>query len=125
MWRRYNPNPESRRVGDCTVRAVARALNTDWDTAYDLIAAEGREQHDMPSSNAVWGAVLRSHGFRRYSVPNSCPDCYTAEEFAADHPTGIYVLGFGSHVATVIDGTLFDSWDSSGEVPQYYWFRED
>ena len=125
MWRQFNPNPDGRRVGDCAVRAVARALNTDWYTAYDLITEEGRRQRDMPSSNAVWGTVLRTHGFRRYAVPTSCPDCYTAEDFAADHPTGIYVLGFGTHVATVIDGVLYDSWDSSGEAPQYYWYRED
>ena len=46
---------------------------------------------------------------------------YTAKDFALDHPMGVYVLGFGNHVATVEDGRLYDSWDSSQEIPQYYW----
>lgn len=80
---------------------------------------------DMPSSDSVWGAVLRQHGFYRRGIPNTCPDCYTAENFAIDYPQGIYVLGFGGHVATVIDGIIYDSWDSSHEIPQYFWFRKD
>lgn len=80
---------------------------------------------DMPSSDSVWGAVLRQHGFYRSAIPNTCPDCYTAEDFARDHRRGVYVLGFGGHVATVRDGRIFDSWDSSKEIPQYYWHRRD
>ena len=34
MWVEYNPNPSGRRVGDCAVRAVAKALNVDWETAW-------------------------------------------------------------------------------------------
>lgn len=121
-WREYNNNPTQRRVGDCAVRAVSVALDTDWETAYDLIADAGYQIGDMPSSDSVWGAVLRQHGFYRAAIPNSCPDCYTAGDFAQDHPRGTFVLGFGGHVATVRDGWLYDSWDSTREIPQYYWF---
>ena len=125
MWIEYNPNPAGRRVGDCAVRAVARALNIDWEKAYALITANGYQMGDMPSSDSVWGSVLRQHGFYREAVPNTCPDCYTAAEFADDHPHGVYVLGFGGHVATVVDGELYDSWDSSNEIPQYYWHTKE
>ena len=120
----YNPNPSGRRVGDCAVRAVAKALDTDWESAYAMIAANGFLMNDVMSSNSVWGSVLRRHGFIRKNIPNSCPDCYTAEHFAKDHPRGIYVLGFGNHTATIKDGDLYDSWDSSQEIPQYYWSKE-
>ena len=121
VWVWYNPSPTGRNVGDCAVRAVAKALDTDWETAYALIAKNGFQMGDMPSSNSVWGSVLRQHGFQRSSLPPTCPDCYTARDFALDHPNGTYVLGFGNHVATVKDGRLYDSWDSSNEIPQYYW----
>lgn len=121
----YNPNPALRRVGDCSVRAVAAALDVDWETAYALIAANGYQMGDLPSSDSVWGSVLRQNGFYRAAIPNSCPDCYTAEDFARDNPKGIFVLGFGGHVATIRDGRLYDSWDSSREVPQFYWYRKD
>lgn len=121
----FNPNPTGRRVGDCAIRAVSAALGVDWETAFNLIADMAFAMGDMPSSDAVWGAVLRQHGFYRAVVPNSCPDCFTAEDFARANPQGVYVLGFGGHVATIRDGNLFDSWDSSQELPQFYWYRKE
>lgn len=125
MWIKYNPNPTGRFVGDCAVRAVAKALGVDWEQAYELIADAGYAMGDMPSSDSVWGAVLRQHGFYRSAIPNSCPDCYTVEDFMRDNPYGIFVLGFGGHVATVVDGDLYDSWNSSKEIPVYAWYRKD
>ena len=125
MWIEYNNNPTARRVGDCAVRAVSLALGVDWETAYAEIAAAGYAMGDMPSSDSVWGAVLRQHGFYRETIPNTCPDCYTAADFAHDNPHGVFVLGFGGHTAAVVDGGLYDTWDSSGEVPIYFWYRKD
>lgn len=125
MYIEYNPNPTGRKVGDCAVRAVAKALNIDWEKAYSMISANGYMMGDMPSSNSVWGAVLRQNGFYRKSLPDTCPDCYTAEDFSKDNPDGIFVLGFGTHVATIVNGDLYDSWDSSKEIPQYFWYRKE
>lgn len=125
MWIEYNPNPAGRRVGDCSVRAISKALNIDWETAYALITSNGFAMGDMPSSDSVWGSVLRQNGFYRKAIPNTCPDCYTAENFAKDHPDGTYVLGFGGHVATVVNGNLYDSWNSSNEIPQFYWYKKE
>lgn len=120
----YNPSPTGRNVGDCSIRAVAKALDTDWETAYALIAMNGYLMGDMPSSNSVWGAVLRENGFYRYAIPNSCPDCYTINDFADENPHGVYVVGTGNHVVTIKDGVVYDSWDSRKEIPQYYWTRK-
>ena len=121
MYVFFNNNPTGRLVGDCVVRAISVALDVDWETAFLLIVSAAYSMGDMPSSNSVWGAVLREHGFKRYAIPNTCPDCYTAEAFSVDHPSGIFVLGFGTHVATVKNGDIYDSWNSSREVPQYFW----
>jgi hypothetical protein len=125
MWVEYNPNPTARRVEDCSIRAIAKALDTDWETAYALITSNGFAMGDMPHSNSVWGSVLREHEFYRDVIPNTCPNCYTAEDFTRDHPKGTFVLGFGQHVATVKDGDIYDSWNSSKEIPQYYWYKKE
>ena len=123
-WRYFNENPTGRvNVGDCSVRAVSVALGVDWETAFAMISNNAFQMGDMPSSNSVWGSVLRQNGFKRAIIPNNCPDCYSAEDFAKDHPEGTYVLGFGNHVATVKDGIIYDSWDSSKEIPQYFWWK--
>ena len=101
MWKEYQPNPVARRVGDCSVRAIAKALDTDWETAYLMLTANGYSMGDVISSDAVWGATLRQHGFYKEVLPNECPDCYNALDFCEDHPKGTYVLGFGGHVATI------------------------
>ena len=124
MYEFYEPNPVSSNVGDCAVRAISKALDIDWEKAYALIVVNGFRMGNVPSSDAVWGSVLRQNGFTRATLPDECPDCYTAEEFCIDHPKGVYVLGFGGHTATVVDGTLFDSWDSSNESPIYYWHKK-
>lgn len=123
-WQMWNENPVSRSVGDCAVRAVALALDVDWETAYALIALNGFLMGDMPSSNSVFGAVLRQNGFKRYVIPNECPDCYTINDFADENPEGVYVVGTGNHVVTIKDGVVFDTWDSRNEIPQYYWHKE-
>ena len=124
-WKMYNPNPVNRNVGDCAVRAISVALGVDWETAFAMVAKNAFQMGDMPSSNAVWGSVLRQNGFKRAIIPNNCPDCYTAEQFAEDHPNGVFVLGFGNHTACVKDGMIMDSWDSSKEIPQYFWWKEN
>lgn len=123
MYIEWNNNPVGRRVGDCSVRAVSKALDIDWEKAYAMIASNGFAMGDMPSSDSVWGAVLRQNGFRKQAIPNTCPDCYTFADFAKDNPRGTFVLGTGSHVATVVDGDLYDSWNSSDEIPIYVWYK--
>lgn len=125
LWRQFNNNPVNRNVGDCSVRAVSVALGIDWETAFALITQNAFQMGDMPSSNAVWGSVLRQHGFKRSVIPNSCPDCYTVGQFADDHPKGVYVVGTGNHVVTVKDGEIWDSWDSSKEIPIYFWRNDN
>lgn len=125
MWIEYNPNPAGRRVGDCSVRAVSAALGADWETAYDMLCDAGYNMADMPSSDGVWGAVLRQHGFYRVNLPDRCPDCYTVAMFSRDNPDGTYVLGTGNHAVCVKQGNIYDAWDSSNEIPAYAWYKEE
>ena len=120
----HNETPEGRNGGDCTVRAIAKALGQSWELTYLGLTLQGYMMKDMPPENAVWGAYLKSMGFRRHMIPDSCPDCYTVADFAADHPQGTYLLALPGHVVCVEDGDWYDTWDSGGKTPLYYWKRE-
>lgn len=121
----FNPNPYKRSVGDCTVRALAKALNQTWEKIYVDLAIEGFRAGDLLNSDSVWGPYLRKHGFTRHLIPDDYPDCYTVGDFAEDNPKGTFILSMpGRHVVTVVDGTVFDSWESLNEVPTYYWSKE-
>jgi hypothetical protein len=124
MYEYYNPNPKQKHVGDCTVRAISKALNMDWHEAYICLALQGLLNADMPSSNAVWGEFLKDNGFKRRTFQNVCPECYTVENFCIDNPYGTYILALQTHVVCVKNGVLYDSWDSRQEEPLYCWFKE-
>ena len=125
MYVHLNLNRDNKFVGDCVVRAIAKLLNQSWERTYIDLVIQGYIMADMPSSDAVWQAYLRRHGFNRYVIPNTCPDCYTVADFAADHPTGNYLLFVGQHVVTVVDGDYYDSWDSGYRVPIYYFTKQE
>lgn len=124
MWRQYNPNPRSERVGDCTIRAIAKATGQEWDKVYAQLCLQGYIMADMPSANNVWGAYLKKEGYKRYIVPDTCPECYTVEDFCNDFPEGVYILALSGHVVCVTDGDYYDTWDSGKEIPMYYWKKE-
>lgn len=121
----FNNNPCGRRVGDCAIRAVSKALDMTWESAYITLALNGLQMCDVMNADSVIGATLRQNGFTRRAVSDTCPDCYDVKEFCKEFPTGTHVLFFGGHVACVKDGDLFDSFDSSNETPQYYWSKEE
>lgn len=125
MWIEYNPNPTGRSVGDCAVRAIAKALDIDWESAYVALTVNGYAMGDMPHADSVWGSVLRQNGFYKKAIPNSCPDCYTINDFCRNNPRGVFVLGTGTHVVTVEDGDIYDTWNSGNEIPIYVWWKKE
>lgn len=124
-WRYYNPNPDGKRVGDCVIRAICAVTGQDWDETYTAVALQGYILKDMPSANHVWRAYLKSRGFKRAIIPDTCPDCYTVNDFADERPEGAYVLGTGNHAVAVVSGEVWDSWDSRGEIPIMFYFKEE
>lgn len=121
----YQPNPLGRSVGDCTVRAISKALVQTWEETYVGLALEGFTRGDLPNADSVWGPYLKDRGFTRNWIPDDCPDCMTVGRFAEENPHGTFILSMpGRHVLTVADGVIYDSWDSSMEIPTYYWSKE-
>lgn len=124
MFIKYNANPEKNIVGDCVVRAITKALRSDWEAVYMELALTGLAMYDMPSSNEVWSAYLIDNGFRKFPITNTCPVCYTVKQFCKDNPYGTFVLGTGTHAIAVVDGDYYDTWDSGDEVLMYGFRKE-
>ena len=126
-WKYLNKNPLGKHTGDCVVRAISTAMNRSWGEVYMDLAELGYERAEMPSWNACWWAYLKWQGFSRHIIPDTCPDCYTVEDFCIEHPNGTYILFIpnssenAGHVVCTKNGTAFDIWDSTQEIPLAYW----
>lgn len=125
MWIEFNNNPIRKATGDCVIRALSKALEKPWEKIYLDLFFEGLKMYDLPNSNAVWDSYLRQNGYSRYAIPNTCPDCYTIADFANDNPYGRYIVATGTHVVPVINGNIYDFWDSSGEIPTYFYAESE
>ncbi len=121
----FNPNPSNQRVGDCSVRAISKALNRDWEDVYLGLCSEGLIYNDMPSANYVWGMYLKKHGFTQEQLATICPDCTTVRQFSKKHPKGRHILACQNHVVASIDGNYYDTWDSGEEIVLYFFTQEE
>ena len=124
MYVYSNKNPLGRKIGDCVVRAISEALNQTWERTYADLCVMGFDYADMPNSNATWHAYLTEKGYKRYIIPDTCPDCHTIGRFADEHPQGTYIVATGTHAACVKDGAIRDNWDSSDLTATYFYVKE-
>lgn len=127
MYSYYNPNPiKNKRVGDCVVRALSKATGKSWEETYIELCLLGYIMGDLPSSNKVWDTYLtKMQGFSRHVVAAECLDCYTINDFCEEYPQGIYVIGTGTHCVAIVDGCVFDTWQSGDETPIYFYKKEN
>lgn len=120
MFEFYNPNPLKKSVGDCTARAISKALNKTWEETYIDLCLCGLLHADMPSANVVWGDYLKEKGYSKHLI-----DGISIAEFADNHKDGkTYIVGTGSHVVCVCNGNYYDSWDSGNETAIFYFCKE-
>jgi hypothetical protein len=121
LWIKCNPNPLGKQTSDCVVRAIAIATEQSWKRTYRELCELGEIEAELPNANSVWGLYLRNKGAKQFLLPESCPACVTVRAFCEKYPTGVFVIGTGSHAVAVIDGDYYDAWDSGNEVPSYFW----
>jgi hypothetical protein len=107
--RRSSKRPKQ--VNDCTVRAIAVALNIDYDAAYDLMKAAGRPCSKGFDFRGRGIPFLKGRGVRltwKAFPAEAGQKRMKPETFCAAHPSGTYVLKLAKHVVTVRDGKVHD-----------------
>lgn len=113
-------------TGDCVVRAIAIATGKEYREVYDAIYSAAGASPRLGVASLYSDKLLADWGFERVR-------CVTPNKlnFMDDIP-GIVVLRFGptgnrrmcGHIATMVDGTIYDTWDPQLEddyVVESYW----
>ena len=57
-WIEYNPNPRRNRVGDCAIRAIAKATDQDWEMAYTGLCVKGYSMGDLLNAKYEVGTCV-------------------------------------------------------------------
>lgn len=113
----YQPNQKSIKddYGDCTIRALSKALNCTWLEAFDAqIPICRREQvsNIFSAPARVRKKLLTELGFSYTGISNKRGSKRpTVASFAEEHKTGTYILNVANHVVACVDGKYYDTWD--------------
>jgi hypothetical protein len=113
----YQPNDKDLKdnYGDCTIRALSKAMDCTWLEAFDLTIPFCREYQcsnifNLPST--IEREILKQIGFNYTGVSNKKGTKRpTVKSFALSHPEGTYILNVANHEVAVVDGIYYDTWD--------------
>lgn len=106
-----------KQINDCTVRALAIVANIAYDEAYDLLSERGRicnKRFFFPNKakdDCIAGLILKWKSFPAIKGQERM----NIGKFGIEHPKGIYVCKTAKHVFAVIDGVVYDSFESYPE----------
>lgn len=125
----YQPNKKDLKdkYGDCTIRALSKALDVSWLEAFDLMIPLCREYQvsnifNAPSS--IEREMVEKLGFKYTGVSNKKGmKRPTVDSFAKDHPEGTFILNVANHEVACVDGKYYDTQDS-GECRLYGWYEK-
>lgn len=120
-YKYYQPNSKDLKdeYGDCTIRALSKALGVSWLEAFDLTIPFCRK-HQVSN---IFGApskierqMIEPLGFKYQGISNKKGSKRpTVDSFAKGHPTGTYILNVANHVVCCTDGIYYDTWDCGGK----------
>ena len=126
----YQPNTKdvADKYGDCTIRALSKALNCTWLEAFDKTIPFCRKYQtsnifDCDLTTRI--SILKQLGFVYHGISNKKGSKRpTVASFAKDNKDGIYLLVTAHHVVAATDGKYFDTWDC-GNKSLYGYFEKE
>jgi hypothetical protein len=124
----YQPNKLDikDKYGDCTIRALSKALGLNWIDAYlktipYCIKYQSPNIFNLPQK--LEAEVMDELGFTYHGVSNKRGSKRpTVDGFTRDHPTGTFILNVANHEVASVDGKYYDTWDC-GECSLYGWYE--
>ena len=103
----HNVNPYGNRTEDCVTRAICLASGRDYFDISEKLFHTAKLL-DCERLCVCCYRHLLDHVFK-YKYINC--DNMTVEEFADEHPYGVYLVRMNGHISCVIDNCIFDTWD--------------
>lgn len=123
---RYNANTRGTRTTDCTARAISLAFNINYSAARKLLNDSAKSRWDWnynTHDNCI--KVIKELGGGNLIKTEKI----SVADFADAHLSGTYIIWCsengvtdkGNHLVTIIDGKIYDTWDSTKYFVKGYW----
>lgn len=124
---KYNANSRGTNTTDCVCRAISTAYAMKYNDVLKLLNKAQKKFGYTYKYLSVFGMVIHDLGAKVHIV--SKDNNQSLDQFADAHNSGTYIVcvsksvnGNPSHVACVIDGDVYDTWDSRNQyVVKQYW----
>lgn len=127
----YNANTDNKSVGDCTVRALCFAAGKDYSEVRSELNRIKRENGYRAFNDFRTLLSYIETYFDAKEVIGTWAEELTIDDFCNKHPNGVYVVlcgkyknyltNFPTHMACIIDGNVYDSWDSRDRYVTQAW----
>jgi hypothetical protein len=114
-WRYDNPTYIDR--DDCAIRSLAKLLDKPYvDVKADLLQLKWLNRIPRYYYIENIEKYIKRHKLREIKVKGVKVSDYTS--------IGHYLILVDGHLLTVIDGVLYDNWDSRSQLVQRVWVKE-
>ena len=123
----YNANPKNRITTDCVIRAISTATEIPYNRVVmemaELQCKTGYDDGDVK----LYELYLKQYGFVKHKQPRKADNTkYTGKDFclkiAKKHVRYVANIG-GHHVVAIVNGKVYDIWDSTGGCIGNYWTK--
>lgn len=126
----YNANTHGKNVGDCVKRGLSLAYRMDYDKiASELNKIKRQVGYGAYNLQSIYFRFIRAMGDEVQNLPSG--KHVTVELFAEEHPNGTWLVitapsedkaerGSSNHILPIINGTIYDSWDSTKQFVTKY-----
>ena len=113
----FQPNKKDLKdqYGDCTIRALSKALNVSWLEAFDKqipLCREAQASNIFDVPIKIRNEFMEKLGFTYFGISNKKGSHRpTVDTFTKSHPKGTYILSVANHVVASVDGKYYDTCD--------------
>jgi len=130
----HNQNPHNRKTDDCVVRALSTATGLSYtDVVLGLVTIQIKTGFQM-NCKECYEKWLESLGWEKHKQPRKFDNTkYTGKEFCRELWSGytdivgsnriIAHIG-GHHIVAIMDGKVWDTWDSTDGCIGNYWTKK-
>ena len=134
-WKFDNPNPSQKykkngnpyqwKKPDCSVRAIAFSLGTDWLTAYNILYDIGRDLLDVPNSLPVMETALQKYGVEKHVCKIQKGEKRpTVNDIAKQSKNSVFFANLANHCVCIKNGYFYDTWDCGNLSVYSYWEKK-